>query len=163
MTHLSVCTGCASQALACPTRDKLRAAVRGLGVTSIRHRCHERIPLYAPGAPVLVKTSAWLSRDDAESVDVPPKTWFPGFFIRQKGNSAIAFIRPGTMEAYDDSGHTFETIGEGFVKVPFARVMPRGDDKPIPVDECRLCGRIVALVSECNLAPADCPCGKATP
>jgi len=155
MTYLSACMGCAANAQKCPTRESIRAAVRGRHVTSIRHRCADRIPLYAPGAPVLVKTSAWLSRDQDEDYSNPPKLWFPGHFIRQKGSSAIAFIKPDTR-ATDDAEQSFETTGQGFVKVPFSRLKHSAGGLHIPMDECSLCGRIAALIYDCNLEPPDC-------
>ncbi len=55
MTHFTTCIGCKSREN-CPVKDSLKTAIKGLGVTSIKHRCKERVGLFQKGDPVIVRT-----------------------------------------------------------------------------------------------------------
>ena len=144
MTHFSACTGCAVPTSECETLATLKAAIKGLHITAVRHRCVTRQPRFTPGQAVWIKTFA--CRDSADE-DGPPICWFPGIFVRQKESRAVAFIAPGALEEDGTEGHdyAFETDGRGFVKVPLSRMRPRVFAARVPVEECPACGDIPTL------------------
>ncbi len=148
MAYLHTCAGCALRKSDCAIRTKLRAAIAGLGVTAAKHRCASFLPHYPPGASVQVKTYV---STEGDGEDGPAISWFPATFIRQVGTRGVAFIKPGTE---DETGiHPFEPRGNGFVKVPLARI--RAGDQPSAPDisECVFCGVIPALGQKCQGDP----------
>lgn len=153
MTYFHTCKTCRVGKADCDVRAKLEAAIAGLGIGSLKHRCAPYAPLYTPGAPVLVQTVAWMSRDgNGDDEGEPPKHWYPGHFIRFTKASVVAFIKPGTDPVDVTGAHScpFETQRQGFVKVPLYRVRPSDWAAPVSVEECTNCGAITALGQPCG-------------
>lgn len=147
MTHFHACTGCALKGKPCASREALAAAVKGLGVSSIRHRCKVRVPTYEPGAAVLILTHA--SSEPSED-DEPRRGWFPGIFIRQSGTQVIAFIAPGAVAAGLSAAYPFEPQRNGFVKAPFSRIKPSDHAPPADMTHCSLCDSYPAFQRGCR-------------
>lgn len=141
MTHFSACTGCAVDTTQCASLRTIKGAIRGLGITTVRHRCGVRVPRYEPGCAVWIKT--FDSRESGDE-DGPRVSWFPGVFISQKGSRAIAFIKPGALDELSDEDYPFQPENRGFVKVPLSRVKDR-DGVPVSVVPCLTCGDVPAL------------------
>lgn len=157
MAYLHTCVGCLFQGAACTARDVLKIRIKGLGITSIRHRCPVRAPRYSAGHAVMIHT--YDSKDDPDSVVMQ---WWPGWFISQKGTKAICFIRPKT----EVGGYEFSPQhSNGFVKVPLSRVKIGAHDR-VELDICRFCNGYPALDScwgcDPKYAGADC-LKRATP
>lgn len=57
MASYRTCHNCAHDPNECATRDKIKRAIAGLSVTSVKFRCPDRAPLYLPGERVIV---TWL-------------------------------------------------------------------------------------------------------
>lgn len=159
MSYFHTCQRCATKATDCATRAKIAAAIAGLGVGSIKHRCRDRVPLYTPGAAVLVKTRPWLSSQYPEYEDEPPIYWFRGRFIRYSGASLIVFVAPGTPPEDGDEEHVMEPQGSGFIKAPRTRVKTSDWADPISVEPCRWCSAITTLGQNCGRDPHYTPRG----
>lgn len=156
MTHFSTCRTCIFRPTDCVVRAKLAAAIAGLGVGSIKHRCALHAPLYSPGAPVLVQTVAWMSRDgNGDDEGDPPVHWYPGHFIRFSKASVVAFVKPGTepVDVIGAHGYPFETQRHGFVKVPLGRVRPSDWAPVLDVAECGQCGSMIGVGQPCQRDP----------
>ena len=106
------CHTCATPSATCPVRDVLRESLKGLGITTVRHRCGEYRPAFEPGEAVKVTTLAWLHRNDD---DPPPKLTFPGHFIRMDRTKALVFV-PAGAEDLNGEGVTFEPNSNGYLK-----------------------------------------------
>ena len=155
MTAFPTCHTCAFPSATCATRDALRSAIAGLGITSVKHRCRDFQPAFMPGDAVKVETVAWFHSDDD---DPPPKLWFPGHFVRLTGRRALVYVPEGA-EDLNAEEVKFEPNGTGFLKVPLARVAHR-DAPSVDVTECRWCGAIPALGNPCGRDPNYTPSGQ---
>ena len=56
MTYFPACVGCAAERKTCPTLNKLKAGLKGHGVSLARHKCAAYTPALRPGMAVTVKT-----------------------------------------------------------------------------------------------------------
>lgn len=132
---------------ACTRQNKIRDAIAGLGITSLKFCCPERALPYQPGDPVLVETVA--DRADAWQDD-GSMAWdtFPGHFIEENKTKAQVWIKPGT----EGVSEGLEFSGSGFCKIPFARISLNDDGKKIEV--CSACGE---RNPECKRDSWDCP------
>ncbi len=154
MTAFPTCHTCAFPAATCATRNALRSAISGLGLTSVKHRCRDFQPAFSPGDAVKVETLAWLHRDED---DPPPRLWFPGHFVRLTGRKALVYVPEGAADLSAEEVK-FEPSGNGFLKVPLARVAHR-DAPSVDVTECRFCGAIPTLGNPCGRDPNYTPSG----
>lgn len=160
MTAFRTCHTCAKPRATCPTREALQAALAGLRITSIKHRCADYAPAFLPGEPVKVETFAWYFRDED---DPPPRLWFPGHFIRQLATKALVFVKAGAVDL-NGKGVEFEPNGNGYLKVPLRRIAAREGDA-VSVEACRFCAAILDLGDPCGRDPHYTPardCLKAT-
>lgn len=153
MPNFRTCHTCAFPSATCPTREALQAALEGLGVVSLKHRCPDYRPAFAPGDAIKVETLAWYHRDD----DPPPKLWFPGHFIRLSGQRALVFVPKGAPDLNCEDIE-FEPNGNGYLKVPMRRVAHR-DAAAVDVTACRWCAAIPALDGHCGRDPNYTPAG----
>jgi len=153
VTYFHTCVGCAEQKTMCPVREAVKTAVRGHGITSIRHRCPSRRPMYVPGQRVEVLTFSVLDFDG--DYGAPPQVWFPGVVVSQTSGRILVHIKPGTM---DTSGeHEFETNGRGYCKSRLSRVRPTSNTELVDLTHCKHCGAIPALGDPCGNAASDWP------
>ncbi len=129
-------------------------SIQGLGITSVKHRCPGYRPAFEPGDPIKALTWSWFHNDD----DPPAQCWFPGHFIRLSGQRAIVRV-PAKALALDADGVEFEPNGNGYLKLPLARVAHR-DGERADVTPCSWCGGIVALGDPCGRDPNYTPAGK---
>ncbi len=154
MAHFRTCRTCERAAGACEIRDRLRAAVAGLAVSSLKHRCPTFSPLYKIGQPIEVLTVAWTGLKETYDYgeQEPPRHWYPGHVIRWSvGGALIVFVREGTLPVL--GADPFEPRASGFIKVPMSRVRPSDHAPPIDTSECVQCGAIVAVGQPCNFEP----------
>lgn len=148
MTYFSTCHGCAVEKAKCPTRRALMTAIKGRNVSSLKHKCAAREPIYGVGDPVFVLTTAWIGGDEE-----PPRRWFPGVFIKPAKTQAVCFVAAGATADDKADEVTFEPSGLGFIKAPFSRIKARPGDPTTDVTECVGCGYVVALLGH----DRDCP------
>lgn len=139
MTVYRACWGCVSDGSTCPTRAAVRDQIRGLGVTSIKWRCKDRVPKFKIGDAVWVRTVS----DMASSIDDNGETIFgdyPGHVVDIRGSKILIHIPAGAFPRNEDdypfspSSHS----GHGFCKVPFARVTARDSDREEICPQCSL-------------------------
>lgn len=146
MTVFTTCRGC-KHAFGCETPASIRTAIKGLGITTLKHRCTIREPEFLPGDPVTVRTG---TEGEGEYGPVWYQAGFDGVFIREmKGNTqVVCFIKPGTE---GDTGDEFEPKEgkRGFVKLPRSRVKKRDGDC-VKLKECERCGGLPQLTGECD-------------
>jgi len=124
-----VCTkkdGCEHKKVICKT-------IKGLGITSILHKCDHYDPPYSTGDPVLATTL--VSYDVGGGYEEPERATFPAHFMTQRGTKAHVYIKPGVS---DTSGlYEFDPKNNGFCNLPFERVKAHPDGDPIEVcDHC---------------------------
>ena len=151
MTYFHTCVGCAEQQTACPVREAVKSAVRGHGITSIRHRCSTRRPMYVPGQRVEVLTFCDLDVDPEEWP--PPRVWFPAVVVSQTAGRILAHIKPGTMDTTGE--YEFATKGRGYCKSRLSRVRPTSSAELVDLTHCDQCGAIPALGDPCGNAASD--------
>lgn len=138
MTIYSTCINCAADRKSCQRRATISRAIKGCSITSIKFRCVDRIPMFAPGQRVSV---TWPTTDDQGFVDT--ETW-PATIIVESGSRFVIQV--------DDVPGDLETPAREYVNNPnlFAKVTVsklRALDEPARII-CDFCGG----------APGDGPC-----
>lgn len=129
------CQGCAFAKAQCEHRDKLRSSLAGLGITSVKWKCGARKPLFTTGDAVWAFTVSSMTNADRYDDGEPYRDTYPGFIVDMLGTRALVYIAPGAPgEDYPDI--KFE--GDGFCKLPLARLKPRAADHE---DICPACQR----------------------
>lgn len=123
MTYLHTCVGCFYAADTCDRRDELKAAIKGLGISSVKHRCLGRYNIYKRGDAVKVHTvnSTEGSIDDHTGIVLD---WFDATVVQQVGGRVVVFVADATEG--QDSGAPFEASNNGFVKAPLSRIKSSG-------------------------------------
>lgn len=155
MTY-QTCVGCAFGTGACQAREKIKAHVKGIGVTSIKWRCKFRRPVYLPGEAIWVNLfvgmedhgDSW-GREEAAFAD------FPGTVIRLRGSKAVVFVSPGTMS--DGEEYLFEPTkgGNGHVKIPISRTRRRDAIREHVCPACESIVRFSGHEDYCRHKPAE--------
>ena len=150
----------------CEIKDRLRDAIKGLGITSLLHRCAEYAPAHDFGAPVTVQT--WVEGADEFGEPIPRAATFCGWFVDLSSDrKALVYVKPNSP-SIEDGRVTFEPKSyEGFCKVPLSRVQSRPHDDSCPVcAKCRMVpgpgGRCRSVMDDSyyevrQAIEADCP------
>ena len=149
------CNGCVGDG-ACEIQKAKRAALRGLGITTVKFICKERRDLFAPGQPVIFTT--YVVDEDDEYRRGSMAVRYAGYAIQQNGAKLVGFIKPGAPDA-DEAGYPFDTKGRGFVKMPIKRVAADPSRQPIALSMCSWCGDYPEL-GLCGKDPSWTPDGK---
>lgn len=137
MTVFRTCKNCVREKEPCERRDGLRASLAGLGVTSVKHACKLREPLFAVGQRVTV---TWPVVLDEEWIrEANEETW-PATVLKESGSRFLIQV--------DDTASNHETPAKEYVKNPslFARTTAarlRPLDEPAR-DVCPACHRVGA-------------------
>jgi hypothetical protein len=110
VTSYLTCRNCATDPKLCARRLEVAAAVKGTGITSFKHRCDRRDPLFKPGQRVNV---SWPVTD--EYGDTGLESW-PATVIVETGTRFVIHI--------DDVDSSHGTPAREYVKSPnlFAKV-----------------------------------------
>ena len=132
MTAFRTCKNCIREAAPCERRDALKASLRGLSVTSVKHRCAGRQPLFSAGQRVSV---TWPVGDFDEGYS--DETW---------GATVIKEVGPRFLIKVDDANSDCDTPAKGYVKNPslFAKTTAArltALDEPIQAI-CPTCDRV---------------------
>ena len=146
MTYFHTCVGCAEQKTECPVREGFKAAIRGQGVTSLRHRCARRKDMFTPGQRVEVLTYSDLDWD--WEYGPPPRVWFPAVIVSQSAARILVHIQPGTRDTTGE--HEFCTKGNGYCKSRLGRVRPTQATDLVDMAHCDHCGAIPSLGDKCG-------------
>lgn len=147
------CNGCAYDR-ACERQNEKRAALKGLGITTVKFICRDRADVFQPGAPVIFTTFVANEWDEGRGcIEVS----YPGYCIQQYGLKVFGYITPGINDVGGED-IPFEPQKNGFVKMPLSRVKP--DDTRVSADlsYCGWCGAYAGL-GQCfkdpHYTPAD--------
>lgn len=151
MTRFRTCHTCAWPGATCEARATVQAAIAGLGITSLRHRCAHYAPAFEPGDAIKAETLAFYPQDGEDAL----RCWFPGHFIRLVGQRALVFVPKGAGDL-DGKGAEFEPHGNGYLKLPLGRVAHR-DAPALDVTACQWCAAILDLGDPCGRDPFYTP------
>ena len=149
MTVLYTCRSCTHKG-ACEIQAEVLAAVKGLGISSLKHRCTKHEPPYRVGQAVwaFVQDAPWSVYEECNGE--PIRAWFPGHFIgvSSKGNSrALVVIETGAepreQPRRGDDIDFSPVHKKGICKLIWTRIESReAPDTPL----CPKCGELKALV-----------------
>jgi hypothetical protein len=147
------CNGCAYDG-ACDRQKEKRAALRGLGISSVKFICRDRASVFSPGQPVIFTTFVSNEWDgDHETIEVS----YPGYCIEQRGTKVFGFITPGVNDASGE-GIPFDPKNHGFVKISMRRVKPDETRNAVDLSACSWCGAYPSL-GQCFKDPHHTPAG----
>lgn len=130
MAYLHACVGCFYAADTCDRRNDLKAAIKGLAISSLRHRCSDRRSIYLRGEGVKVLTVSDTDRGLDENGAV--RDWFNATIVKQDGKKVVVFVGDGVRGEASDM--LFEAASQGFVKAPLSRIK-RSDHEPARIPE----------------------------
>lgn len=131
------CIGCISEKQPCQARDKLRATLKGLGVTSIKWKCRARWPRFEVGDPVWALTVANTSGGEVDDDGQALRDYFPAVAIRACGTKMLVRIEPGAAGRGDfGDGVKFDPTHSGYCKIPLSRISAREGERE---QVCRYC------------------------
>lgn len=136
MTYFHTCVGCASDKNTCGAFAAFKEKIKGLGITSVKWRCLNRVGRFHIGQPVWALTTV-IYRGGYDLDEVCRDEW-PGHIIKLLGSSALVYIKPGVQAKDHDEEAPFEpkSGGNGFCRIPLSRLVARdGDDEEI----CKSC------------------------
>lgn len=139
------CVGCVHGKGACQERDRIKAAVTGLSITSMKFRCKHKRLEFRPGDPVLIRLIQ-SSVEDSYYGEGPSAADYKGHVVRNDGSKLLCFIEPQTVSECGE--YQFEPKSNGFAKVPRSRVTRR---EGIREGVCKSCRRLISRghESEC--------------
>ena len=155
MTHYRTCRTCLFNSANCELKSQLSRAIRGLGITSVKHKCAAYRDEFTPGQPIVALTTPYMGSETMGH--------FPGWFIRYRANaSPLVYIKPGT-KAVEDESVLFETQGKGYCGIAMNRIATRNTSEPSPY--CSECDTVFWAEDGCrNWEPwvmkeigAECP------
>ena len=137
MAYFRKCRTCARNP-DCEIKDRLRDAIKGLGITSLLHRCDSFEPRYAVGQQVTIST--WVEGADEYGEPAAAAATFPGWFVSLAADGkGLVYVRPETP-SLEDGRDKFDPRHDGFCKIPLSRIQSRPQDDPSPV--CAKCSMV---------------------
>lgn len=108
MTHYATCFNCVNDRYTCQRHLALREALKGTGVYTVKFKCPERRPYFAPGQRVAFDWK-WFESDEYDTSVL--HLTFAGTVIREKGSKFVVQVDGGK----DISGEEMEA-SEVFTK-----------------------------------------------
>lgn len=132
----------------CSIKADIGSAIRGLGITSLLHRCDSYEAPFKPGDPVLVTTLVDCNGADWDE-NGPPTAVFPGHFLAQFGQKAHVFIEPN-IEDVDGNHFEFVPRSNGYCTLSYLRVKANPNGAALEI--CERCKDLV-----CRCADLDGP------
>lgn len=138
MTVYRTCHNCAVDAGDCPTRKALRVALAGHRVTSVKHRCAERVPLFAPGNRVTVTWTIDEVADHPDNDGYGPPRWvahtWPATVVAEKGGKFIICVDDVDSDGEYPASEWLKTASR-YAKVVAGKLKPLDEPKRL-VCEC---------------------------
>ena len=98
MTYYATCLNCAVDKTTCAKRKAISSAIKGLGITSAKFRCADRVSRFRPGQRVEFD---WRYYDDDGSGEGYTATFVGTVMHEQKGNKRFAVKVDPDHEIYD--------------------------------------------------------------
>ena len=125
MAYFRKCRTCKHNTGDCQIKEGLRQSIKGLGITSLLHRCSEFEPIYKFGDTISVKTCDSMG-PQYDECGGPAFEAYAGWFIQESAKrKAIVYIRPGT-EAQNVVSRKAEAFsprdGRGFCSIPYSDI-----------------------------------------
>lgn len=141
MAAYPTCNGCAIDKASCARRNSLRSAVKGLGLTSVRFKCADRVSLYQPGERVSV---TWPVLFDDEWTN---ETW-PATVIQDAADGKFVIRVDNVDSDYETPASEYMKNASRFAKVSKAKLAKL--DEPAR-NICASCGAYTAeeIAAEC--------------
>ncbi|TAI67632.1 hypothetical protein [Bradyrhizobium sp. Leo170] len=134
MTFYRTCTGCVVQGQPCDARDGLRKKLKGLGVTSVKWKCADRIARFQVGDLVWVDTVA--DPNDYGDDGEPYRDEFPGVIVDAAGAKPLVFIDPGVKGKSEEAAFV-AAKSNGFCRIPLSRLKEREGEKEKICQSCQ--------------------------
>lgn len=134
MTFYRTCTGCISAGQPCSAKDALRKTLKGLGVTSVKWNCADRVARFQVGNLVWADTVA--DRNEVDDDGYPFRAEFPGVVVDAAGTKPLVFIDPGVKS----NSHEYEFVAgssNGFCRIPLSRLKAREGEKQQVCASCQ--------------------------
>lgn len=136
MTAYRTCHNCGIDRATCPRLSAIKTQVAGLNLTSVKFKCADRLPLYAPGDRVNVTWTV-----GTEGYEEANDEMWPATVIGEKGSQFIICVD----NVDSDEGTPAKSYVQNdslYAKASAQRLTPMtgGDDTPRTV--CGLCGEI---------------------
>lgn len=134
------CFGCVSHGKPCQSRDDIKNAVAGLGITSLKWKCAARKSSFERGDQVYVTT--FNGEKNSWESEISYMSEFPGVVMHTNGTKVNVYIAPGAM--CSDEEYAFEpTNGSlGYLSVPMSRLTMRCDEK---AEICPTCNGVIGM------------------
>lgn len=120
MTYYYPCKNCQTVNINCSHLKKIKAAVAGLSLTSIKFKCSARIPMFSTGDRVKVL----LTITSPESDEGFEKVEFRATIIDECSKNAWYFIKIDNGPSMDDDDHIVPDClyGNGYATAPLSRL-----------------------------------------
>ena len=152
MTYYATCRHC-QKSDGCPIKAEIADKIRGIGITTFKHRCAERVPLFKRHDPIVARLQSFGDEfGNSYAGDFPG--WFVGLY---KETKPLIYIPVGTRDS--TSNVEFEQAnGKGFCRVAWSRLLPRETSDASPLcDKCDgINGQCRDMIAE-GQARCDCP------
>jgi hypothetical protein len=134
MTTYRTCRGCVLSGKPCETRDVLKTALKGLGITSVKWNCKVREARIKIGDPVWVETVA--ATDEFDDEGMPYRGEFPAYAIDDHGSKFCVFIDEGAEDRHGEDLKFKAGNNRGFCMIPISRISARESDRQ---EICKSC------------------------
>ena len=120
--------------------------MKGLRVTTIRHKCESYVSMFPPGAPVLIETYSYEDSDpDDGSLSFRQ---FPGFVVSWKrGERAYCYIKPGTPSVRGNVAFEPKPPNSGWVKLSIRRLTLIPGAPLTDMIPCKECSALPATIN----------------
>lgn len=129
MTYYAPCKNCTKDATTCERRVNLKKSLRGLGVTSVKFKCPDRVLPFTPGQRVEV---SFVNGDEWGDWE---ETW-AATVIKESGSRFLCKVDDADSVDAETPAKSFFKNETLFVKVPLHRIRPL--DEP-PREVCSSC------------------------
>ena len=135
MAVYRTCTGCLFADGPCAERDKMRAKIAGMGITSLKWKCGWRRPKFSAGEPVHISMITYGDEYDGgswcELVD--------GYFVSEctTSNKVLVFAIPESVASTFDGEVALRN--NGYMRLSRSYVQRR---QGVPASKCSSCGNL---------------------
>lgn len=137
MANYRTCLNCAHVPSECATRDRIKTAIAGLSVTSIKFRCPDRAPLYRAGDRVGV---SWVlpDEDGGWSREATEETW-PATVVSEIGSKFLICVDDVDSD-YATPARSWINSANLYCKVTASKLSRLDEPRRLV---CGLCGIVV--------------------
>lgn len=157
MTYYHSCKGCSFSPVECDEREKIRSAIKGLHITSLKFKCANRLPFFLPGDRVSLKWRIFEEGDydsyGEAAVDETTAYFYATVLSEFSGTRYIVRIDSGPCYSIEgnwdrvDAESVFTRASKLIVKAK-TRDMSHTDQPRIAV--CQICGALQGEKTRCH-------------